>query len=48
MYRLHHAWLSRQIHAIHEPAAWIFVVGQRSPDVWKSHSRFAAFYPGVA
>ncbi len=48
LHRLHHAGLSGQVHAVHEPAAGIAAVVQRGADLRKGDSRVAKIYPGIA
>ena len=47
LYRLHHARLSGQIYALHEPAAGLTAFCERNRDLWKSDSRAAQVYPGL-
>src|SRR5450755_4116991 len=48
LHRLHYARLPRQVHAVHEPAAGVVIVGQRGTDLWEGHSRVSKVYPGLA
>ena len=48
LHRLHHARLSRQVHAVHESAAGLAVVFGRGADLWTSDSRAAPVYAVVA
>jgi hypothetical protein len=45
---MHHAGLSRQIHAVHEPAAGFIAVFERCDDLWPGDSRFAPVHAGIA
>jgi hypothetical protein len=48
LYWLHHAGISRQIHAVHEPAAGISAIVERGVNLRPGHSRLAAFHAGFA
>src|SRR4029077_5625307 len=42
------AWFSRQIHAVHEPAAGFIAVFERGDDLWPCDSRFAPVHAVLA
>jgi len=48
LYWLHHAGISGQVHAIHEPAAGFTAFLERSDYLRASYSRVATIYAGVA
>jgi hypothetical protein len=48
LHRVHHAWFSGQVHAVHEPAAGFAAFFGRGSDVWPRDSRLAAVHAGVA
>ena len=48
LHRMHHAGLSRQIYAIHGPAAGVAAVVKRGDDVWQGDSCPAPVHTGVA
>ena len=45
---LHHAGVSRQIHALHEPAARLSAFFGRSPNLWSGNSCIAQVHTGFA
>ncbi len=47
LHRMHHARISRQIHAIYESAAGLAVVFRGGADLWTRDSRLAALHPGI-
>ena len=48
LYRVYNAWVSRQVYALHEPAAWFVVVVKRSDDLWQGHTRVKKIHASVA
>jgi hydrogenase small subunit len=48
LHRMHHAGVSRQVHALHESAPGLPVVVRRRPNLWAGYSRLAPLYPGIA
>ena len=48
LHRMHNAGLSRQIHAVHESAAWVFAVISRRDNLWQCNSCFAPLHASLA
>ena len=48
LHRMHHARLSRQVHALHESAAGFSVVFGCGANLWPRDSRLAPLHPGIA
>ena len=48
LHRMYHAGLSRQVHALYEPAAGLSVVFRCGSDLWARHPRLEAYHAIIA